>query len=227
MSSQLTRRQIEMPDSWEDPFRETVETVEKRKFPRELCFDVARELLVALAPLCDLERVRVCGSLRRRKRMVGDIEFVFVPKTRVVRPETLDLFGTVASSAVTEAATAALLDELVARGVLARRLKADGTATWGRWNRLAVHVESGVPLDFFGCAEVAFWNTVVSRTGGARNNTEIARAAIRKGWHWEPSPETSGFRRNVGLSIERHPVTSERDVFDFVEMPYRDPWDRE
>jgi hypothetical protein len=52
-------------------------------------------------------------------------------------------------------------------------------------------------------------------------------AAQAMGWHWEPSPEEAGFKRMVGLAIERYAVTSEREVFRFVGMDYQEPWERE
>lgn len=222
-----TARQIEMPDSWEDPLA-SEQAAEKPKFPRELGIEVARELLAVIAPLCEPDRVKVCGSLRRRKAEVGDVEIVFVPRMQTLAAARMNLFNEVEKPALVMPATCALLDDLVARGVLEIRRKRDGSQnSWGKWNRFAVHVESGVPVDFFGCMELSWWNTVVCRTGGARSNTAICMAAQAKGWHWEPSPEAAGFQRRRGLaSPEIHAVTSEREVFDFAGVEYREPWER-
>jgi DNA polymerase/3'-5' exonuclease PolX len=220
------RRQIEMADSWEYPL--AAAGPEKRKFPRGLGIAVARELIPLLAPLCGEGKLLVCGSMRRRKREVGDLEIVFVPRLDVVTPARCDLFGNEEKAAVMRAATSPILDDLVRRGVLVRRLKTTGAICgWGPWNRFATHVASGLPVDFFGCVEASFPNTVVCRTGGKRTNTEICSAAIARGWHWEPSPEAEGFKRGKGLGFEYHAVTSEREVFDFVGLDYREPWERE
>lgn len=200
--------------------------MDKTRYPAAAALAVARELCAVLTPLCEPDRIKVCGSLRRRKPEVGDVEIVFVPRMRLVSPEERDLFGNVQRQAVTVPATHAVLDDLVTRRDLCRRPKSDGTFTWGKWNRLAVHGVSGIPVDFFACTEEGWWNTVVCRTGGAESNTAICVAAIAKGWHWEPSPERAGFQRASGLGKERHPVASEREVFDFVGLPFLEPWDR-
>jgi DNA polymerase/3'-5' exonuclease PolX len=232
MTRMTPRRQLEMPDSWEDPLAHDDGPAEKVKFDSRLALDVAADLCPLFMPLCaegDPARLlKVCGSLRRRKQMVGDVEIVFAPRVVCVKPEERDLLGELLRPAVHEPATHALLDDLVSRGVLRKRVKCNGALTgWGQWNRFATHVESGIPVDFFGCTEASFWNTVVCRTGGKVTNTRICMAAQAMGWHWEPSPEEAGFQRRVGLAIERHAVTSEREVFEFVGMDYQEPWERE
>lgn len=226
-----TRNQIEMPDSWSDPLAPEARA-EKPKFDARMALDVAGELCPLIMPLCEegepARLIKVCGSLRRRKKMVGDIEIVFAPRMTCVRAVQRDLFGAVLAPAVHEPVTHALLDELVRQGVLVKRQKSNGALTgWGPWNRFATHVESGVPVDFFGCTLASFWNTVTCRTGGAKTNTRICMAAQVKGWHWEPSPEEAGFQRLTGLGRERHAVQSEREVFEFVGMDYLEPWERE
>lgn len=232
-----TDRQIEMKDSWIDPLAPEDGPAEKVKYPAALARTVVEELMPLIAPLCEIGedaegapeiRIRVCGSLRRRKTMVGDVEFVFVPRMVCTSAEDRDLLEVVVKPARFEPMTHALLDALVERGVLTKRVKRNGALTgWGPWNRFATHVESGLPVDFFGCTPESFWNTVVCRTGGLRTNTRICDAAIAIGWHWEPSPEEAGFQRRVGLATERHAVRSEREVFDFVRLPYLEPWRRE
>lgn len=220
--AQDTRNQIYMPDSWEHSLDAPAEG--KRKWPRDVALNVARELVRFIRDFCEPDRLKVCGSLRRMKSEVGDVELVFVPRMRCVEPERRDLFGAVESAAVWEPGTGLALDALVAEGVISPRLKRDGSRnSWGRWNRFAVHVETGVPVDFFGCVEASWWNTVVCRTGGALSNTAICNAAIAKGWHWEPSPEAAGFKRLTGLGWERHSVASEEEVFEFVGLPFFPP----
>jgi DNA polymerase/3'-5' exonuclease PolX len=224
--SLATRRQIEMPDSWQVDDGDQAEE-KKVRYPRKLAVAAARELVQVLAAHCVEDRIRVCGSLRRGKAEVGDVEIVFVPRVRVISAAQRDFFGEVISPEVTELEAHAALDCLVAGGALTKRQKKDGTCTWGQWNRLAVHVGTGVPVDFFACTEDAFWNIVVCRTGGARTNVRIASAALTKGWRWEPKPDAPGFRRQVGLNFERRAVGCERDVFDFVGLPFKEPKERD
>jgi len=220
-----TRRQIEMPESWQDELAPGQH--EKPRFPAAVGMQVARDLIPLVAPLCQLDRLKVCGSLRRRKKDIGDLEIVFVPQWEVTRAEERDILGTILQPAVYAPRTAALLDELVRRGVLTKREKRNGTLTgWGLWNRFAVHVASGLPVDFFGCAAWAWWNIVVSRTGASRSNLQICNGAMARGWHWEPGPEDPGFQKREGLGVLRHAVHSEREVFEFAGVPYREPWER-
>lgn len=57
--------------------------------------------------------------------------------------------------------------------------------------------------------------------GGAESNVAIASAAQRKGRKW--NPYGSGFSHADGRRLV---IASERDVFDFVGLPYLDPCDR-
>jgi DNA polymerase/3'-5' exonuclease PolX len=182
----------------------------KQKFPRADAIAVAKELCDALRPYCD--RLIVAGSLRRRKQEVGDVEILFVPRTAQV---SVDLFETEEVSLVDH-----VLHQMIREGVLAMRLNVSGASTWGPKNRLALHKASAIPVDFF-CATPANWfNLLVCRTGSAESNVSVASAALRKNWKWHPYRE--GFTNEHGLTV---PVTSERDVFEYVGMPYREPWE--
>lgn len=59
---------------------------------------------------------------------------------------------------------------------------------WGEKNKLAVHVRTGIPVDFFAATEANWWNYLVCRTGGEQNNIAIAShlsAAAGSGTHTE------------------------------------------
>lgn len=187
---------------------------DKKKYPRAEAMKVAAELCSVLMPLAD--RFIVAGSLRRRKLEVGDIEIVYVPKIRMVKPAD-DFFAPPAP--VNDFDN--ILISLITVGVLKKRLTVMGSETWGQKNKYAVHVKSGIPVDFFSATEENWFNYLVCRTGGKDNNTLIAGTAQARGWKWEPySP---GF-------IDQHGgqqlVTSERDVFELIGLPYKEPWER-
>lgn len=186
------------------------------KFGRADAIGVARELLIALAPVC--ESVMVAGSLRRRKAVVGDVELLFIPQM-TDGPRT-DLL----LPPVKIARTNAVIGELLARGVLAKRLSVKGTPAWGEKNKLAVHVASGIPVDLFAATTGNWWNYVVCRTGGKQSNIAICEAAKKSGWKWNPYGD--GFSRAAGLGREVHAVTSEREVFAFAGLPWLEPWER-
>lgn len=190
---------------------------EKIKFPCRAALDVCRELLSVITPAC--ERVIVAGSLRRRRAEVGDVEIVYVPKISTGRDES-QLF----SEPMKVNAVDAVLARLLAAGTIERRLNTKSAATWGEKNKLARHVVSGIPVDLFSATLENWWNYVTCRTGGAESNVAICNAAIRKGWKWNPYGD--GFSRLSGLGIERHAIETERQVFEFVGLPYLEPWER-
>lgn len=184
----------------------------KRKWPREDALEVARELCAKLKPVC--ERLIVAGSLRRRKEEVGDVEIVFIPK---MVEGGQDLFEKRMVSAAD-----AVIEGMLEDGTLLKRVSEAGHAAWGAQNKLGVH-RSGMPVDLFRTTEGAWWNYVVCRTGPADSNKRIAVAAQRVGYQW--NPYGAGFS---SLSADgKVPVMgSEREVFEFVGLPYKEPWER-
>lgn len=184
---------------------------DKPKFPRAEALAVAKIFCDFLSPFC--QKLIVAGSLRRRKESVGDVELVYVSKLATERD---GLFDSVRVALVDK-----LLGDLERNGTIARRHNINGAEMWGAKNKLAFHGASGVPVDFFAATNANWFNYLVCRTGGARSNTEIASAAQRKGWKWNPYGE--GFTDERGALVR---VTSERDAFELVGLPYREPWER-
>ena len=182
----------------------------KTKYPRAAALAVAKELC-ELRRLCD--RLICAGSLRRRKLEVGDVEILYIPKFATVKD------GLFESSQVNVVDLA--LDEALKEGILAKRKNVNGSVMWGQKNKLAVHVASGIPVDFFEATEANWFNYLVCRTGGAENNRRIAVAANDKGWRW--NPYGVGFTDNYG---DIKPVSSEREVFELVGLDYLEPWER-
>lgn len=187
----------------------------KTKFPRAVALAVAKELCAALRPVT--ERLIVAGSLRRGKAEVGDVEILFVSKFKAV---PFDLFGSVVQMSLVEDALANLIES----GVLAKRKNVNGSEVWGAKNMLAVHVASGIPVDLFAATAANWWNYLVCRTGPGESNIAIASAAKDMGWKWHPYG--SGFSRQVGLATEERVVGSEREVFEFVGLPFKEPVER-
>jgi len=184
----------------------------KQRFPRAAALAVAKELCAALKPAAD--RLIVAGSLRRRREEVGDVEILFIPRIES-RPVPGDLFARSRQSLCD-----IVLDSLLAAGVLAKRESKTGACAWGAKNKLAVHVESGIPVDLFAATPANWWNYLVCRTGPAESNVRIASAAKVLGWQWHAYG--SGFS-GPGAPPS---VQSEREVFEFVGLPYPEPWER-
>jgi len=182
---------------------------EKQKFTAEVARAVARGLMAELEPVC--ERIVVAGSLRREKKMVGDLELLYIPRFEP-RPSPFEFFATLQVN---------LADEVIARWeaceVLTRRKNKKGVETFGPKNKLMRHVTTGLPVDLFEATPANWWNLLVCRTGPLESNVRIAQAAQARGWKWNSTGE--GFSRPG----ERKAVLIERDVFDFVGLAYLEP----
>jgi DNA polymerase/3'-5' exonuclease PolX len=193
---------------------------QKRKYPRADAIAVAREMVGMLQPCC--ARLIVAGSLRRRKALVGDVELLFIANT-VTGPDPEDLFG----KSIVRNAVDVALGKMLKRGVIEQRLSRRGSPAWGLQNKLATHVASGIPVDLFYARPESWWNLLVARTGPLQSNIRICQAAIEGGWKWNPYGD--GFsrpnpERNGWLLIA--PMHSEQEVFEFVNLPYLEPWER-
>jgi DNA polymerase/3'-5' exonuclease PolX len=185
-------------------------TTEKKRYPLTQAESIAGELLAILTPY--VERIIVAGSIRRRKPLVGDIEILYVP-----RLGTGDLFG-----GDPEDLVASRLEIMLREGLLEKRPNINGATAWGEKNKLAIHVPSGIPVDFFRTAEESWNNYLVCRTGPAESNLAIAREARTMGLKW--TPYGPGFESlETG---EAYPVFSEKAVFATVGIPFRAPEDR-
>lgn len=191
---------------------------EKKKWPRAEAEAVARELVQALEPSC--EQIVIAGSIRRRKELVGDIELVYIPKFKADFDRTHLFHVPIKRNLADEA-----IKDLFCRCTIEKRLNVRGSFTWGENNKLAVHNPTGISVDFFATRANAWWNYLVCRTGGAVSNTRIATEAQQSGWKWQPTRE--GFERASGPDQGRVvPMHSEREVFEFVKLPYLEPEER-
>ena len=189
----------------------------EQRFLWAVARQVAEEIIYALTPCC--ARIEIAGSLRRKKPDVGDIEILHIPRFDDI-PAPGNLF-----CQPINLADKIILD-LEANGILERRLNSRGREAFGPLNKLMRHVASGIPVDLFATTEECWYNALVCRTGPADLNKQIAAAAIAKGWHW--NVYGPGFSRPAGNTreTEAHLVISERDVFEFVGLPYLEPEQR-
>lgn len=207
---------------------------DKQRFAASKALAVVRELLPALTPCCvpngpeGRPWLKVAGSLRRKKAEVGDIEFVYVPE-----------FGDVQNGLFSECGNLfdAALENLILQRIIAPRPNKNGVTAWGGKNKLAVHVASGIPIDFFATTVRDFWNYLVCRTGGAKTNLKIAMAAQERGLKWHNT--ASGFSitdaDKANAALGRQDITlgrflvvnEERDVFTFTGLPWLEPHQRD
>ena len=184
----------------------------EKRYPWIVAEGVAEDIVEQLRPFC--KRIEIAGSLRRKKPDVGDIEILYIPLT-IVRPDQEDLF-----KLITVDMAAVRITGFLSEGVLDVRLNSKGSKVYGPLNKLTIHVDSGIPVDLFTANEENWFNQLVCRTGPKELNQDICNAAIRKGWHWMP------YGRGFSRGEEVHAINSEREVFDFVGLPYAEPWER-
>lgn len=185
-------------------------THDNKRYPHAEALRVAQQLVEILSPFC--ERIEIAGSLRRQKPTVGDIEILYIGK-RATRQ--VDLLSTEEYDDCAEH-----IDRLLKAGLLAKRPNKNGVFAWGEKNKLGIHVATGIPVDFFSTDAACWFNALVVRTGGRENNLLITTTAQKKGFRFEAYG--SGFLTRDGY----HQTTSERDLYEFLGLPYLEPKDR-
>jgi DNA polymerase/3'-5' exonuclease PolX len=191
-------------------------TLQRPRFAADYAQAVAQDFIDALQDHC--EQICIAGSLRRQKPAVKDVEILFVPKFSPAKKD--DFFQAPLPFNLAEQT----ISDLLRLGLIAKRPNLFGGEAWGAKNKLGIHVPSGIPVDLFTATRANFFNYLVCRTGGAKSNIRICEAAIARGWKW--NPYGTGFSQpNVEGRLD-HPVTSEREVFEFVGLPYLEPWER-
>jgi len=163
---------------------------------------IAEKLKALLESSC--ERITIAGSIRRQKPEVKDIELLVIPKY-IAGVDMLD----------------AKIQTLIQLEVLDYRLNKLGSKVYGAKNKLMLDRLTGIGVDVFSTTEDCWAVSLVVRTGGKITNQRIAMAAIMKGWHLKAYG--SGFSTPQGDIVCR----SERDVFEFVGLPYKEAWERE
>ncbi|MBA7672485.1 hypothetical protein ES703_80662 [subsurface metagenome] len=163
---------------------------------------IAEEVKSLLEPGC--ERIEIGGSIRRRKPDVGDIELLAIPKY-VAGVDQLDKE----------------IGALFIQRLLCYRRNKRGRITYGPKNKLLLHIPTGIGVDIFSTTEECWPVALVVRTGGKQTNIRISMAAQEMGYQFHAYG--SGFSTLQGEIVCR----SEREVFEAVGLPYREPWERD
>lgn len=185
----------------------------KTKFPYNEALALATALVYDLRSSC--ERIEIVGSVRRHKPEVHDLELLYIPKF-LNRVSPFDMF-------LREDAN--LADDVITRWehemFLKRRLNSKGSEVFGAKNKLMVHDFSGIPVDLFSTNSECWFNALVCRTGPKESNIAICTEAQKRGWKW--NPYGPGYSHDDG---EVRAMTSEEEVFKFVNLPYLPPEQR-
>lgn len=185
---------------------------DRKKYPRAEALAVADEMAGRLTPVCS--RLAVVGSLRRLKAQAGDVELLFAPRY-AERPDGLF------SQRIVDLADECC-DDLLATGVLAKRMGENGRTAWGVLNKLAIHVASGIPIDLFSSSEEKWWVSLVVRTGSKETNLKLtAGARLRNGSLLAYGAGVMDLE--TGKTIR---AISERHVFALCGVDYLEPEER-
>lgn len=184
---------------------------DRQKFDSEDAVPVAKELIEMLRPFT--EKIEIAGSLRRCRDRVSDIEILYIPRyelrqSDMFAQEPVDLAGE-------------FLGKLLRDQVLIKRPNVNGAFTWGPKNKLTVHVESGIPVDFFSSTRENWWVSLVVRTGSKETNLKLTTGAQKRG--------ASLMAYGCGVKWSDGTITtatSEEHVFDLCGVEYKYPNER-
>ena len=181
---------------------------EKKKWPYIDALRRAVHWETLLRPYC--ERWQIVGSLRRKRSFVGDIEILYIPR---FYDDQVDFFSTQKVDA-----TEMFFESCLRAKILEKRPNVNGGFAWGAKNKLAIDVESGIPIDFFSTTEENWWVSLVIRTGSKATNLKLTMSANKQGMTL--NAYGSGTTMKNGVVI---PATSEEHVFKLCGVPYLEP----
>lgn len=185
---------------------------DKKRYSYGEAHTVAESIMEMLYSRC--EQIKIAGSLRRQKQEVGDIELLFIPYMVPVKD---DLFG----GAKMDDAAADAINGMVDWGYIKKRPNSAGHFTWGPQNKLAVHVESGIPIDFFATTKDRWFVSLVIRTGPKELNIRLITEAAKRGYKLH----AYGVLEKVATGEQIAPA-SEQELFEYCGVPYVEPKDR-
>jgi len=181
---------------------------------------IAEQLVELLRPAC--ERIEVAGSLRRRLKMIGDIELVAIPKIEVVEQAVAgDLFG-----AIERVRKNRLWDRLTE--VLAGR---DTLNHGEKYRKFLWPTPDGEPIkvDLF-TASAGNWGLILLiRTGSATFSeyvvTQLGNQGrpSHEGWV-RSAPHRGHFTDKEKAAMPTIQTPTEQSVFELASLKYRDPW---
>ncbi len=126
-------------------------TTPDTRYPLALASSVAKEVADLLRPGCT--HIEVAGSIRRLRPDIGDCELLVIP----------------APWGVFEYFLSSAMD----RGILTKRLNKKGQETFGRLNKLMLHVPSGIGIDLFSTPPENWGMAMMVRTGPAEFNIKF------------------------------------------------------
>jgi DNA polymerase/3'-5' exonuclease PolX len=169
----------------------TQSKLSSQKFPYAEAHAIALDVLKQLQPFC--VRAEIAGSIRRKKKEVGDIEIVAIPKPY--------------SSGQYESGIATIVN---------RWPKVKGELEFGKTRYTQRILPSGIKLDLFFATEANWGSIFAIRTGSA----EFSHKVLAIGWVKHGFKSEGGILFRNG---QRYEVHEEEDLFKLAGVSFVEP----
>ena len=183
-----------------------------QRWPHDVARRVAEELVATLEPAAEF--LAIAGSLRRGRPVVGDIELVYVPL--FVEPVQLQP-GLFSDPPEPIDGVDAAIKAMTGNGILARRKNGNRFLGYGPFNKLLIHVPTGIAVDIYSSERRFLGMCMFVRTGPAEWNRRAAMEIKFRNKHLQV---TGGIKLPDGTVKE---CPEEIDVFDEIPWPYLEP----
>jgi DNA polymerase (family 10) len=165
------------------------------KYPYDFAINIANQLVAELKPHC--ERIEIAGSLRRKKKEVGDIELVLIPK-----PYEIGLFCSGIAM------------------VLGQYKNVKGQLNYGACKYTQRIHTSGMKIDIFMPTKNNWGNILAIRTG----SDGFSFGVLAYGWKKAGFTSVDGYLTKDGM---QYFAPEEEDFFRLCGVAWRPPEQRE
>ena len=176
---------------------------------------LAGRFVELIAPYC--EKVLIVGSIRRKRPQVHDVDIVAISKVKV--QTKADWFTT---SSIHIPTLDARINDLITDGTVKVRVKKDGTVMVGE--KVAMVEFEGFPVDIYYGDWGTWGGLVLIRTGSVEHNIILTTKAKDRGWKLHADGTGVWNARDGGVRMDDG---TEAGIFKALEVPYREPWERD
>lgn len=166
---------------------------------------IAEKYKALLEPHC--QRIEIAGSIRRRKVFCNDIELVCIPK-----PDQFGLFGESNGHCAEFCRAVNSLEKI--------KGEPSGRYTQRLLPEIDFQTNQQLKLDIFMTTELGWGYIFAIRTGSANFSSHLAREWVKKGY--------KGAGDHIKYRMDDTAVyfKEEIELFDFLELDYKEPWER-
>lgn len=175
-------------------------TTKDKKYSIQFASRVADDLVCKLAPYC--EKIQVVGSIRRERKMVGDVEILCIPRK-------IDVSNTMFND------KPEFVNSVSFERVVDSMEKIKGNASTGKYFQ-RIH-ESGIKIDIFTALPETWGVQKMIRTGPADFSKQMVTDIKARGYRVADGGHLQKYV-NQG-KWENVPCYYEKDFFDITGMP--------